>query len=90
MTHQVVISDEDYAALAVAATRLGVSIEQVVHRAIVGEYLEATLESDDAIREPTATRLTPEEREEMERIAEEMGSGKPWLSEMVIEDRGLR
>jgi len=90
MTHQVAITDEDYAALAEASTRLSVPIEQLVHQAISEQYADSTVESSDSIRYPTGAPLTPEEREEMERIAEEMGSEKPWLSEMVIEDRGPR
>jgi hypothetical protein len=39
---------------------------------------------------PTGEPDTPEEEAELERLAQVIGSEHPWLSEMIIEDRGPR
>lgn len=91
MGHHITISDEDYATLEAVSTRTGASIEEIVRRAVT-EYVA---KPQSAAREvsylyPTGQRPSSAEREAMERLAEKIGPGKPWLSDMIIEDRGPR
>lgn len=86
MAMQITLSDEDYATLAAAAAQRGAPIETLVHEAIahlntypIGSYEYPTGEPD-----------SPEEEAEEEAIAQRIGPQRPWLSEMVIEDRGPR
>lgn len=88
MTYQIVLTDEDYAALMAASQQSGAPIERLVHDAIAARY--AVPQQIGHYQYPTGAPIMPEERAENERIAEEMGSEKPWLSDMVIEDRGPR
>jgi hypothetical protein len=90
MAHHIAITDQDYAALADVSARTGTPIEQLVHQAITQQLAPAPLAQSESLRYPTGEPLTPEEREEMERIAQKIGSEKPWLSDMVLEDRGPR
>ena len=90
MVHQIAVTDQDYAALTDISARTGTPIEQLVHQAISQQFASSPLEQSESIRYPVGEPLTLEEREEMERIAREMGSEKPWLSDMVLEDRGPR
>jgi len=90
VAYHITLSEEDYAALVAASTQTGEPIEQLVHEAIAARY-----ESPSSAREignyryPTGEPITDEEEEEMERLAQEIGPGKP-LSEIIIEDRGPR
>ncbi|HEU4784634.1 MAG TPA: hypothetical protein VFS83_14930 [Ktedonobacterales bacterium] len=91
MAFQITLSEEDYAALVAASTQTGEPIEQLVHEAITARY-----ESPPPTRQigkyryPTGEPITDEEEEEMERLAQEIGSQHPSASEIVIEDRGPR
>jgi hypothetical protein len=89
MAHHITVTDQDYAALADVSTRTGTPIEQLVHQAIT-QLAPSPQKQSESLRYPTGEPLTPEEREEMERIAQKIGSDKPWLSDMVLEDRGPR
>jgi hypothetical protein len=90
MAHHITITDQDYAALADVSARTGTPIDQLVHQAITQQLAPAPLKQSESLRYPTGEPLTPEEREEMERIAQKIGSENPWLSDMVLEDRGPR
>lgn len=91
MAHQITLSDDEYAALVAASTRTGASIEELVHQALAARFpASGPVKQIGSYSYPTGAPLTPEEREEMKRLAQELGSGRPWLSEMVIEDRGPR
>ena len=97
MAHQIILTDEDYAVLAAAAASTGTPIEELVHQAIVerfvaprpaqqvGSYQYPTGEPDTPEEE-----TEPEEEREDEALAASIGPEKPWLSDMVIEDRGPR
>jgi hypothetical protein len=52
--------------------------------------MPALPKESESLRYPAGEPLTPKEREEVECIAEQLGSEKPWLSDMVLEDRGPR
>lgn len=91
MGRHITISDEDYATLEAISARTGASIEELVRRAVT----ECFANPQPAARAvsylyPVGKRPSPAEREEMERLAEKIGAQKPWLSDMVIEDRGPR
>lgn len=88
MAHMIALSDEDYAALVSASEHKGKSIEQLLHAAITA--LSAPSQPSATYEYPTGEPLTQEEREELEHLAQELGSEKPWLSDMIIEDRGPR
>lgn len=91
MAYQITLSEEDYAALSAASARTGEPIEQLVHEAIAQRYSTSQpVKQIGTYQYPTGEPLTQEEWEEEERLAQELGSEKPWLSEMVIEDRGPR
>jgi hypothetical protein len=91
VAYQITLTDEDYTALAAAATRTGDSIEELVHRAIAERFASrGQAKQIGSYQHPTGAPITDEEEEEMERLAQEIGPEKPWLSEMVIEDRGPR
>lgn len=91
MGRHITISDEDYATLEAISTRTGASIEELVRRAVA----ECFAKPQSTAREvsylyPTGQRPSSAEREEMERLAKKIGVEKPWLSDMIIEDRGPR
>lgn len=88
MAHSITLTDEDYAALATAAARTGIAIEELVHQAIAERF--PLPEQIGSYRYPTGEPITDEEEEEMERLAQKIGSEHPWASEIVIEDRGPR
>jgi hypothetical protein len=90
MTYHITLRDEDYAALAAAAARTGAPIEEVLHEMIARQLPAVPSQQIGSYSHPSGERLTSEEQAELERLAEEMGSEKPWLSDMVIEDRGPR
>ena len=90
MAYHITLSEEDYAALVAASTQTGEPIEQLVHEAIAARYESPSPTWPTGnYRYPTGEPITDEEEEEMERLAQEIGPGKP-LSEIIIEDRGPR
>jgi len=90
VAYHITLSEEDYAALVAASTQTGEPIEQLVHEAIAARYESPSPTWPTGnYRYPTGEPIADEEEEEMERIAQEIGPGKP-LSEIVIEDRGPR
>lgn len=88
MAHMIALTDEDYAALVSAAAHSGKPIERLLHEAITA--YSAPSQPSATYQYPTGEPLSQEEREELEHLAQELGSEKPWLSDMVIEDRGPR
>ena len=54
------------------------------------EFIEQLFREGIIANIPTGEPDTPEEEAELEELANQIGSDKPWLSEMVIEDRGPR
>ena len=95
MARSITLSDEDYAALEADSATIGVPIEDLIHQAIT-ERLSLSPPSASPSKQlgtytyPTGLPPTEEEEKEMERLAQEIGSDKPWASDMVIEDRGPR
>jgi len=89
MAIQITLTDEDYATLSSASQQSGVPVETLVHEAIAARYPQPTQQTGSYIY-PTGEPDTPEEEAEEEAIAQRIGPQKPWLSEMVIEDRGPR
>jgi len=83
---QITLSDEDYALLAAVAKQRGAPIETLVHEAIV--LLDT--QPRGTYEYPTGEPDSPEDEAELEAIAQSIGDAHPWLSEMVIEDRGPR
>jgi hypothetical protein len=84
------LSDDEFAALA-AVARTGTPIEWLVHQAIAERFPPVTpTKQIGTCIYPIGAPLTEEEEAEIERLAQEIGSDKPWASEMVIEDRGPR
>ena len=91
MANQITLSEEDYAALSAASARTGEPIERLVHEAIAQRYsAPQPVKQIGTYQYPTGEPISPEMRAENERIAQSIGSEKPWASEMVIEDRGPR
>ncbi len=91
MAVQITLSDDDYAALQAAAAKSGKPINDLVHEAIVRQYTSSTAVQFKGIYSyPTDEPDTPEEEAEDEELAALLGSNHPWLSEMIIEDRGPR
>lgn len=54
------------------------------------EFIEQLYRDGIIANIPTGEPDTPEEEAELEELANQIGSDKPWLSDMVIEDRGPR
>ncbi|MGH2514478.1 MAG: hypothetical protein ACRDHP_02375 [Ktedonobacterales bacterium] len=91
MAYQITLSEEDYAALSAASASSGAPIEQLVHEAIATRFsAPAPVKQIGSYRYPTGEPITEAELAEIEKLAQEIGSEKPWLSDMVIEDRGPR
>ena len=91
MAHQIIRTDDDYAALQAAASRTGDTVEALAHQAIAGYVAQAQKPRQmGSYQYPTGEPDSPEEEAEDEALAAAIGPGKPWLSEMVIEDRGPR
>lgn len=91
IAHQITVSDQDYAALVDASVRTGLPLEDLVHQAITETYGPAgTLGQTGSYAYPTGELDTAEDEEKDEELARRLGPEKPWLSEMVIEDRGPR
>jgi hypothetical protein len=91
MAYQITLTDEDYAALAAASARAGMPIENLVHQMIAERFLsQEPAKQVGSYQRPTGEADTPEEEAEDEELARLVGPEKPWLSEMVIEDRGPR
>ena len=92
MGNQVTLSDEDYAALRAAAAQRGESVETLLHAAIASQYPESFegRSQQGAYIQPTRAPIDAALAAEMERLAAEIGAEQPWLSDMVIEDRGPR
>lgn len=91
MAYRITLSEEGYATLLAASTRSGEPIETLVHEAIAKRFTPAQSRHQIASFEyPTDEFDTPEDEAEDERLAASFGSEKPWLSDMVIEDRGPR
>jgi hypothetical protein len=91
MAHQITLTDEDYAALAAASARVGTPMEQLLHQLITERFFPpAQAKQVGSYQYPTGEADTPAEEAEDEELARLVGPGKPWLSEMVIEDRGPR
>lgn len=91
MAHRILLTDEEYAILAEAAKERGQSLTDVVREAIM-HYAAPRLSATPIgqYSYPTGEPTTPEDDAEEEAIARRIGSRRPWLSEMVIEDRGPR
>lgn len=88
MAHQITLTDDDYAALASASRQSGKPIERLIHEAIAAQYAPLAPSQPSATYDyPTGEPLTQEEREELERLAQDLGSERPWLSDIVIHDR---
>lgn len=101
MTYQITLSDQEYAALVVAANRSGTEPEQLLHDMIQNlqnsiqrkrplsarELAQKQYQEGKISHIPTRQPLTREEREEREQRVRRFVGGKPG-SEMVIEDRG--
>jgi hypothetical protein len=91
MAYQITLSEEDYAALAAASASSGEPIEQLVHEAIATRFTASTpVKQIGSYQYPTGNPISSEDRARNERIAQGIGSKKPWASDMVIEDRGPR
>src|SRR5262245_13300056 len=88
MTHQITLTEDEYAVLAAAAARTGASIEELVHQVILDQF--PLPQQIGSYQYPTGEPITAEEEDELERLAQEIGPDKPWASEIVIEDRGPR
>ncbi len=101
MAHQlsVVLSNEEYAALAAASAKADTSIEAVVHERLAFQDGKAQAEGDSEVPDilyrqgVVASILTseadaPDEEAEAERLARLLGGGTS-AAEMVSEDRGL-
>lgn len=95
MTYQIMLSDEEYAALAVAAAQSGEPIEQLVHDAIMTRYAPASQPLAGqrgrvgSYQYPTGEPDSPAEEAEDDYLATSIGPGKP-LSEILLDDRGPR
>lgn len=91
MAHHITLSEEDYATLLAASTRSGEPIETLVHEVIAERFTPAQRRHQiGSYAYPTGELDTPEDEAEDERLAASFGHEKPWLSDMVIEDRGPR
>jgi hypothetical protein len=91
MAYTVTLSDDEFAALVAASARTGASIEQLVHQAIADQIRPlAPAKPIGTYIYPSGALLSAGEEAEMERLAQEIGSDRPWASEMAIEDRGPR
>lgn len=92
MAHQITLSDEDYAALAAASTQTGEPIKRLIHKAIAAHYVPQQPAKQARqvgnYQYPTGEPISDEEEDELERLAQEIGSDHPWASEIVIEERG--
>jgi hypothetical protein len=88
MAHQITLTDQDYAVLTAAANRTGTSIEELVHQAITSSFPKP--KQIGSYHDPTGEPISDAEEDEMERLAQEIGSEHPWASEIVMEDRGPR
>ena len=101
MAYQIILSEQEYAALAAAAAKSGTDPERLLHDMIqrlqnssqrkrfltAREIAEKQYNEGKISHVPTRQPLTQEEREARERRARRFAGGKP-ASEMVIEDRG--
>src|SRR5947209_7469068 len=101
LAYQIILSDQEYAALAAAAAKSGTEPEQLLHDMIqrlhtssqrnrsltTHEVVEKQYHEGKISHIPTRQPLTQEEREARERRARRFAGGMP-ASEMVIEDRG--
>lgn len=91
MVHQVAITDQDYAALEDISAGTGMPIEELVHRAIAERYApNGSRRQVGSYEYPIGDPDSPDEEAEDEELADLLGPEKPWLSDMVIEDRGPR
>jgi hypothetical protein len=91
MAHHVALTDQDYAALADISAGTGIPIEELLHQAIAERYTpNGSRQQVGSYEQPTGESDTPEEEAEDDVLADLLGSDKPWLSDMVIEDRGPR
>jgi hypothetical protein len=94
MAYHVALTDQDYAALADVSAGTGTPIEELVHQAIqaIAERYapNGSRQQVGSYEHPTGESDTSEEEAEDEALADLLGSDKPWLSDMVIEDRGPR
>ncbi len=103
MTHEITITltEEEYKALAAAATRKGKEPEQFLYDMVrrlppvsevkrpmtVRELMEKQYREGKLINLPDPQQVTQEEEAEIERLGKLFAGGKP-VSEMIIEDRG--
>ena len=91
MAYHIALSEEDYATLRAASTQSGEPIETLVHEAIVARFTSAQSRHQiGSYVYPTGELDTPEDDAEDERLAASVGPEKPWLSDIVMEDRGPR
>lgn len=91
MAHQIILTDEDYATLEAVSARTGASVDDLVRRAIAECFIASPPAPPRVTYSyPKGKRPSRAERDEMERLAEKIGPQKPWLTDMIIEDRGPR
>lgn len=92
MAYHIALTDDDYAALLAAASQRGESVETALHNAIARQYPMSTSahQQQGTYSYPTGAPINPALRAEMEQLATQLGGERPWLSEMVIDDRGPR
>jgi hypothetical protein len=91
MTHQIAVSDDDYAALVAAASERGTPIETLLHEAIARNYVTSAQRTLlGSYSSPSHAPIDPKLRAENERIARRVVVRKPWASDIVSEDRGPR
>lgn len=103
MAHTITLTDEEYEALAAAAASEGRTVEELVHATLAErlatEGVARTSEPSALIQRlyddglilhiPDRRPDTPEEEEELERLATSIRPGKT-ASDIVSENRGLR
>ena len=101
MAYQIILSEQDYAALAAAAVRNGTAPEQLLHDLIQSlhsssqsnrpvtarEVAERQFHAGKISHVPTRQPLTAAEREAREQRARRYAGGKS-AADIVIEDRG--
>ncbi|HLJ81553.1 MAG TPA: hypothetical protein VKT52_08715 [Ktedonobacterales bacterium] len=105
MAYQITLTDDEYTALKAVAEQRGASVDALVHETLAREYeTTSTTQATAMDREflehlhrkgvlshiATGEEDSAEEEAELEVIARRIGPEKPWLSEMIIEDRGPR
>jgi predicted DNA-binding protein len=89
MAYQITLSEDDYQRLADAAQKHGTTIEKMLHKAI-NDFGDIDLEAEELIEYPSGEQDNAQMQTRDQEIAARLGTDKPWLSEMILEDRGPR